>query len=84
MAAEHDRIALVPLHVEYWHGFPLRSVSGHEKMPQTFFRICGVCRGAETGGALPASPVFCVAPFFAALQNMDFAGFFHVLLWQRP
>ena len=32
----HDRVALVPLHAEYWHGFPLLSVSGHEKTPQTF------------------------------------------------
>ena len=30
-----------------------------EKTPQTFFKICGVRRGAETGGVLPTSPVFC-------------------------
>ena len=27
----HDRVARVLFHAEYWHGFPLLSVSGHEK-----------------------------------------------------
>jgi hypothetical protein len=66
-------------------------VSGHEKTPQTFFKICGVSRGAETGGVLPTSPVFCaVVHLFAPprfplpLKNIDFTGFSHVFLWQRP
>jgi hypothetical protein len=66
-------------------------VSGHEKTPQTFFKICGVRRGAETGGVLPTSPVFCaVVHLFALprfplpLKSIDFTGFSHVFLWQRP
>jgi hypothetical protein len=26
----------------------------------------------------------CAAPFSAALKNIDFTGFSHVFLWQRP
>ena len=33
MEIRHDCAALVFLHAEYWHGFPLLSVSGHEETP---------------------------------------------------
>jgi len=31
VVVRHHRIARVLFHAEYWHGFPLLSVSGHEK-----------------------------------------------------